>query len=84
MGTIEDSLGLSKNDMLLPSSNREYYPVESAKAFFHAIEWTEPFIIGLLMFHLCFATLIYVSKEHKWLEGGLFAVIGEDCESVAH
>lgn len=51
--------------------------MEDFLGFVHAIDWKEPFILGLMAFHLCFCVTIYLSSSRRVLEMVLLAVIGK-------
>lgn len=68
---------LRESIIIPPSTVKDIYFIESAVGFAQAVEWNEPFILGLICFHLCFYLLIYVSRNHTWLEKTLFAMIGD-------
>lgn len=57
--------------------NEEIHFWESAKGFIESVEWSEPFILCVMAFHLCFYVLIFVSGKRPHLEKVLFGLIGE-------
>ena len=43
--------------------------------FYHAVTWSEPWVVGLLTFHACLAVLVIASRHLPTLQGALFLAL---------
>jgi hypothetical protein len=46
------------------------------------VNWREPWLIGLCIVHVAFATAIWVTRRSLWLHGILFLTLGEPVAST--
>jgi hypothetical protein len=57
---------------------------EVASAFLYEIDWTEPWLMGLVIFHVVTFCLILMLRQHEYIQAGIFVTIGLLALSAEH
>merc|ERR1711892_364075 len=59
----------------LPKDAINTKDIDSIYKFFAHIDWSEPFIQGLIIFHVFSMFLILATRKRVWIQGFLFTVL---------
>ena len=59
----------------LESKSRPWTFSETAKGFVHAVDWTEPLLLGIAGWHLLMLGLAVATRHHTWTHAALFTCL---------
>ena len=59
----------------LDTKARSWTVAEAATGFMHAIDWTEPLLLGILGWHLLMICLAIATRNHTWTHAALFTYL---------